>query len=326
MTGANTAMPRREWTGRLLLALAGVVAGVLLLEAGLQVLALAVGRPERAMPASRTAASVRVACIGDSNTYGLWLAREEAWPARLEALWNAQPGAKPFEVVNLGVPGANTSHVLRDLPRMLEATQPQLVLSMLGVNDYWTRPAPLAEADPADAASAASPRGPWLLRHSILYELWRLALRSRDPRAVPVEVSLRETKTPGRLAGEGVLRIGEVELDVGYAQGRDASERGDSAALLANLETLALRLRERGIPLYLLTYPARWDFYHPANLQIRLAAQRSGTPLVDLEPLFASRCPQRTCPDWFFADLHPRASGYDVVAEALVEKLRRDGW
>jgi lysophospholipase L1-like esterase len=318
-------MRRRELTGRLLLALAGVVAGVLLLEAGLQVLALAVGRPERALPERRAAGSVRVACIGDSNTYGLWLEREEAWPARLEARWNEQPGAKPFEVVNLGVPGANTSHVLRDLPRMLEATEPQLVLLMLGVNDYWTRPAPLAEADPADAASATTPRGPWLLRHSILYELWRLAIRSRDSRALPVEVSLRETKTPGKLEGEGVLRIGDVELDVGYAQGQDASERGDSGALLANLETLARRLREREIPLYLLTYPARWDFYRAANDHIRLAAQQSGTPLVDLEPLFASRCPQRKCPDWFFADLHPTASGYDVVAGALVERLRRDG-
>lgn len=312
-------MRRRELTGRLLLVLAGAVAGVLLLEAGLQVLALVVGRPERALPDHRVAGSKRVACIGDSNTYGLWLEREEAWPARLEARWNEQPGAAPFEVVNLGVPGTNTSHVLRDLPRLLEAVEPQLVLLMVGVNDYWTRPVPLGEADDPKP-------GPWLLRHSILYELWRLALRSRDPRALPVEVSLREDTTPGQREGEGVLRIGDVELDVGYAQGQDASERGDSAALLANLETLATRMRERQIPLYLLTYPARWDFYRAANDRIRMAAQRSGTPLIDLEPRFAPLCPRPPCPDWFFPDNHPSARGYDVVAEALVEQLRRDGW
>jgi lysophospholipase L1-like esterase len=317
-------MAAREWRLRLGLVALGIVAGVLLLEAGLQAAAWLVRPEDRAGLPSRAPGALRVLCIGDSNTYGLWLAREEAWPARLQARWNAQPDAAPIEVVNVGVPGANTSRVLRDLSPILEATEPDLVLAMLGVNDYWTRPVPPAEAATGDAAAA--PAGPWLLRHTILYELFRLAWRSRDPRARAVEVLLHEADTPARRAGEGVVRIGELELDAGFEQGLSPEERGDSESLVANLVTLTDRLRAEAVPVYLLTYPARWEFYAVANPQIRRAAARSGTPLVDLEPLFAERCTASPCPAWFFDDHHPKAPGYDLVARALVARLRRDGW
>lgn len=262
-------------------------------------------------------------CIGDSNTYGLWLEREEAYPARLALRWNAGPQATPVEVLNLGVPGANTSRVLRNLSPVVDATRPDVVLLMLGVNDYWTRPVPLDATDEAPQRSQAEP---WLLRHSILYELLRLAWRSRDPRAGEVEVTVREGKKQERRAAGHALRLGDVELDAGFEEGLDPSERGDSDALLANLEEIASRLRARGVALYLLTYPARSDFYALANRQVRLAARESGVPLVDFEPLFARRCASSACPDWFFSDHHPTARGYDLMARVLVQRLRRDGW
>ena len=95
---------------------------------------------------------------------------------------------------------------LRSYDQAVAYAPHQVFVGNLVPDDLWRVDAPWF----VHTLPAASPRGPWLLRHSILYELWRLALRSRDPRAVPVEVSLRETKTPGRLAGEGVLRAADV--------------------------------------------------------------------------------------------------------------------
>ena len=57
-------------------------------------------------------------CIGDSNTYGLWLERSQAYPQQLETLWNERNESPKLEVLNLGFPGTNSSRIVRDLRRV----------------------------------------------------------------------------------------------------------------------------------------------------------------------------------------------------------------
>jgi hypothetical protein len=73
-----------------------------------------------------------------------------------------------------------------------------------------------------------------------------------------------------------------------------------------------------------MTYPSRFKpAYQTANRLIRQTAKGSGIELVDLELVFEDVCPDEECPEFLFPDHHPRARGYHVIAETLVEHLCR---
>ena len=71
-------MRESDRTGRVALVAGGFVLGLLLLEAALQVGAFVVHATGRELPAAWVSGRFRVLCIGDSNTYGLWLDRSDA--------------------------------------------------------------------------------------------------------------------------------------------------------------------------------------------------------------------------------------------------------
>jgi lysophospholipase L1-like esterase len=55
------------------------------------------------------AGAARVVCLGDSNTYGLYVHREEAYPAILQKLWTDGSERADPAVINLGHPGQPTA-------------------------------------------------------------------------------------------------------------------------------------------------------------------------------------------------------------------------
>lgn len=91
-------------------------------------------RPERPDPSKR-----RIACIGDSITFGAGVMdtrKTDAWPI----LWQGFLG-KSFQVLNYGVSGATlqaeTNFPYRKIGflRRLKAASPELIVLMLGTND-----------------------------------------------------------------------------------------------------------------------------------------------------------------------------------------------
>ena len=159
-------MGAARWLKRLALVPLGVALGLLALEALLQVAALAVHLGGGPTPAAWLTGNRRVLCLGDSNTYGLYLPdRAQAYPQTFEALWNERVASPRIEVLNLGYPGTNSSRLRRDLPRMLEAFAPDVVILMVGSNDYWTAPVDIAPSG-AFARAAQSVK-----RHSRVYQL-----------------------------------------------------------------------------------------------------------------------------------------------------------
>ena len=158
---------------RLLRLLALVFVYLLVAEAGLQIAAYFMQRSVRAgMPAHWLTGNLRVLCLGDSHTYGIWVQRSEAYPQQLESLWNQRTASPKLEVINVGVPGTSSSSLLRELPHLLETFDPDLLIVMVGGNDFWTIPTPLEDG-------GDRPREGFLKRHSLLYRLWFLFQRGR---------------------------------------------------------------------------------------------------------------------------------------------------
>src|SRR5262245_10283725 len=154
---------------RLLWLPALVLVYLLVAEAGLQIAAFFVRRATRAeLPAAWLTGNLRVLCLGDSHTYGLWVERSQAYPPQLEALWNQRGQSPKLQVLNAGVPGTTSSRLLRELPGLLETFDPDTLIILVGGNDFWTLPTPL-EDEPA-----ARPREGFLKRHSLLYRLYYL--------------------------------------------------------------------------------------------------------------------------------------------------------
>jgi lysophospholipase L1-like esterase len=293
------------WLARSALVLLGFFAALILLEAGLQasswLLRSATERPE----ATWAADSVRVLCLGDSNTFGLHLERDQAYPRQLEALWNDSMSPPTLDVVNFGYPGTNSSRLLRDIDSILDTFMPNIVVIMVGVNDFWT--------EPVDAAD--EPVAFWK-RHSRLYRLYLIL------RAAPKGTSIEPVRDPdGTLySGRDRLRVGRREFDVGRELASPES-RANGPSLERNLRLIVERARERGVGAHLMTYPARAQFYGPANRMIRSAAVQSKTPLVDLESVFTKHCPRKSCPEFIFEDNHPNTAGYAIVAAAVRDHL-----
>jgi len=88
---------------------------------------------------SITKNNINIVCLGDSNTYGWGVKREEAYPKQLEKILNEDAqGKRNFKVFNLGIPGSNSSQHLKYLEETLNKNKNiDLVIVLTGANDPW---------------------------------------------------------------------------------------------------------------------------------------------------------------------------------------------
>lgn len=149
-------------------ALAGVVA-LLCLEVVLQIGSIVVWLFASPSTADPGAGGPTVLCVGDSYTYGLGSSSsdERSYPAVLQRLLRERLGAAAPRVVNAGWPGQNSRDVLWKIDAQLRTNRPAVVCVLVGLNDTWTRPARL---DDADLAASAGDGSGWTLR----FRTWRL--------------------------------------------------------------------------------------------------------------------------------------------------------
>jgi lysophospholipase L1-like esterase len=281
----------RSWSARIRmvverlgLATFGVVVALVGLEAALQIGAVA-ARSSDVRAADGAPAALRIVSLGDSNTYGIWVLKEHSYPLMVHELWNAAPAAPRIEVVNLGYPGNNSSHLRSRFGDVLRLYRPNVVTIMVGVNDFWT----VAEAAPESVETCAEhATGParwayreWLWSRSRVYRLLFIA---------------------GWWPGKQPARGGVPDW---------------AAGLRDNLRAMIECAREVGVEPVLLTYPAHVRSYDAANRNIRAAAAANGVRLVDLAAPFAERCPDDVCP-LLLSDQHPSREGHAFAAAAIL--------
>ena len=87
----------------------------------------------------RTPGVARIACIGDSHTFGEGVGEQETWPAHLARLLAERHPSAPVEVMNCGVDAYDTLQEVLLLERRVLAYAPDLVLLQYYVNDVAAR-------------------------------------------------------------------------------------------------------------------------------------------------------------------------------------------
>lgn len=262
-----------------------------------------------AVAPAKAPGTVRIACLGDSTTFGMWregmlaVRFDTSYPAELARLY-AEDG-QPVEVINAGVMGYTAAHALRLLLTRVRGLAPDVVTLRLGNNDHTLLGAQ-----------------PWWISGAVPYALLRrLPTAAFDWELVRVGIDAYQRVTAPSLPAPPVYKVPLPEferdlhrlvaaardmgarplfLDFPYRPVDQGSWRGEP---LPNESTEARSLDE------LHAIHARYQ-----AVVARVAADEQA-PLVRTAPSFTD-----------FDNSHPNAAGLREIAQRLRAALRELGW
>ncbi len=88
-----------------------------------------------AVTVQRNPSSLRVICLGDSQTFGNGVAQDATYPARLQSHLSIQAPQGPVEVINAGVQGYNIQQEVDLLERIAPVLRPDFATIGFYIND-----------------------------------------------------------------------------------------------------------------------------------------------------------------------------------------------
>jgi lysophospholipase L1-like esterase len=249
----------------------------------------------------------RVACLGDSHTFGFGVDEDGTWPAALQRHLADLPRGRLAEVLNFGVGGLGAEEEALLLERRVLALEPDLIVLQMYMNDAersYEGPIPTAAELGRAPAVALRAEGLWS---------WLRARSRAIDRVIGARVQARLTE---QYVESRALR---------FAPGHP--ERVRLAAALRRMRNLA---QARGIPML--------AFYYPLLIRSgkRLMACRIGDELgricaaehvayVDLEPVFLP-LPHLDALRIHPLDYHVTAPAHGLAAQAVAAELHRRGF
>ena len=80
--------------------------------------------------------AMQILCLGDSFTYGIGAGFSNSYPSQMQGILS-QSIDREIDVINGGIPSANSAIVLNKLKTFLERIKPDIVVVMTGHNDSW---------------------------------------------------------------------------------------------------------------------------------------------------------------------------------------------
>ncbi|MBI4880659.1 MAG: SGNH/GDSL hydrolase family protein [Planctomycetes bacterium] len=258
----------------------------------------------RAFAEEKPEGTFRIACVGDSYTFGMGVGDDETWPARLQALVDLRAGAGRCEVWNCGVPAYDTPQELAFLTKTVLPFRPDLVLLCYYLNDAKTTEEIYRSDNPLERLleMLSQPRREgfraFVRRHSVLADV---------------------------LAEQLFFRLAMDRYAFSYLEVYRADLEGWREAKQALVRMRDL-LREQGIRFGVITYPllirregalessAADAIVHEFLRQESIAA-------FDLAPSFHDRDVDalRVHP----YDPHPNAAAHQIAAEAVAGFVER---
>ncbi len=239
------------------------------------------------VPRARAPGTLRVACVGDSSTFGLGVPEECAWPFVLQRLLQAAAGDVQVELIDAGVPGYTSLQNRVQVERDLLDLRPDVLLWLpMGHNDD----ARVAGRD--DRQALAFRRGPGFL-------LSRLALAS----ALGLHL---DTVTPAD-AGAAVDALAAGDL---------LRPRVPLDAFEDNLRAVAAACRDADVPLVLVAPPhddavrRQRPAEQAAEDTVVRVARELALPLADARAALDALAPRPLYND----TVHPNADGHALIA------------
>ena len=232
---------------KLALVIFGLFLGLILLEAGLRLAGFAVSFfRERADRLARgEEGDYVIMCLGESTTAD---GGTNAYPRQLEEILNGRDVGIQFTVLNKAVSGSDTGRILSRLEKDLAAYKPDMVITMMGINDG---PETLAYQDTRAVRTKLFFRGfrvyklARLLWEHILHKIATIKL-SRHSR-LDMGSEEDQDKSNGRVIGS------KIELDRSGAEARLADQlyKQDKPEAAAQIYKKAIEINPESVQLYI---------------------------------------------------------------------------
>ena len=241
-----------------------------------------------------------ILCFGDSFTYGWGVEPQNTYPAQLEKMLNeSNLDNKRFKVFNLGIPGSNSSQILKYFKQILEKyKKPDLVIVLTGANDSWN----FADSNIYKFIKKGSPqrrstRLKIILSKLRIYKM--LKLISLNIKGRPSESDLDCFKI--------IQKYENVDVNI------------LKRLLEYNLTQMIKLANANEIKIILHNYP-RGDLYG-AKLTKKIA-EPYNVPFIDNYSAFKERLEVLNYQDLFQYDIsHPNKQGYRIMAEKMDEVI-----
>ena len=285
------------------------------------------GMRDREFPLAKPPGTFRIACIGDSITFGFGIDHPaDTYPKRLESLLNTYCGSSSqrFEVMNFGVPGYNLREIAENVQVKVLKYHPDLVIYGYCLNDpqeisleFLKLLADLTEAEKAYGFRSQK-EGFWMT-HSRICRLAAYLIRQSTAQGRAKGGHVHATADPENIA----LRTSN------YAEYFAALHAGGAGrkTLEDSLDALAAACAQERIPMCVLIFPVtnHLDPYPLAEvhrLVAELCEQRSFRVCDLLEPF--RNYEHQENQGVYFDYLHPFPSADYYAAEVILAELLRD--
>lgn len=241
----------------------------------------------------------RIACFGNSCTFGWRLGETEAYPGKLEQVLKISSRTR-YDVSNCGVPGYSSYQGMVMLKEYFPILEPDIVTICYGWNDHWA-----AGFDIPDKEQETPPQFVLdfqnILSRSLTYRAVKYALLSTSEESREYTYN-RESPTY------------RVSID-DYAE---------------NLQAMIDFCRARGSRVILITAPiadpdpseqnSLENYHYFYNEVVRHIAEANNTPFVDAARLFENHPEFFDNPGEDF--IHYNAKGADLIAQELARIIQ----
>lgn len=251
-------------------------------------------------PGQISEGAFNIVCFGDSFTYGWGVDAAQTYPRQLEKLLSDNElFDKKVRVFNLGVPGSNSSQILKYLYKILSNyKKPEIAIILTGVNDSWN----FAESNLLEITRPSLPltmqsKAKILLAKAKIYKLFKIIKLNLKGK------TLKAQSDPFKI----IPKYESVGID------------SLKKLLEYNLTKMIKVAHANGVCIILHSYP-RGD---PYGGEIgKSVADRFSVPFVDNTSLFEKKLELLNFADLFLYDnSHPNADGYKIIAEGLAKVI-----
>mgnify|MGYP003603790806 CR=1 FL=1 len=284
------------------------------------------GMRDREFSTTKPDGTFRIACIGDSVTYGFGIDRStHSYPKRLETLLNSfcSDSKTRFEVLNFGVPGYDAAEIAETARQKVLPFHPDLVIYGYCLNDPQETSLEflkiLAEMTHAQRHYYSAQTHSFLMRHSRVFRLASYILHRSAPQ--------------GKSLGEHVFAKADPENAAlqshNYATYFSALHEGGDGRrnLERSLDTLAAVCTQDHIPVCVFIFPVTNNLDpYPLSETHRLVADLCKARSFHVYDLLEDfRAYQRQENRGVYFDyLHPDTPGAQYTATAILSGLLQE--